>query len=101
MNLQYILDENGDPIECNDIREWGAWMQSNDRRISQTEIGESKVSTVFLGLDHAWDGGSPLLWETMVFEGPFDGEMKRCGGKIADAQAMHDAMCERIRNPEK
>lgn len=25
------------------------------------------VSTVFLGLDHSWGGGPPLLWESMVF----------------------------------
>ena len=32
-----------------------------------------RVSTVFLGLNHAPEGLKPLIWETMVFwEGPSD-----------------------------
>lgn len=31
-----------------------------------------RVSTVFLGLNHNFGVGPPLLWETMVFGGCFD-----------------------------
>src|SRR5262245_14898324 len=31
---------------------------------------EILISTVFLGLDHQWMDGPPLLFETMVFNGP-------------------------------
>lgn len=27
------------------------------------------ISTVFLGLDHSWGLGQPVLWETMIFHG--------------------------------
>jgi hypothetical protein len=35
------------------------------------------VSTVFLGLNHAWDDGPPLLFETMVFRGGLSDEVRR------------------------
>ena len=35
------------------------------------------VSTVFLGLDHAFDGGTPLLFETMIFGGEHDEYQER------------------------
>jgi len=36
------------------------------------------VSTVFIGLDHRFFGdGPPLLFESMVFGGPLDGEQFR------------------------
>jgi hypothetical protein len=54
-----------------------------------------RVSTVFLGLDHAFRGGPPVLWETMVFGGVLDGEMDRYTSKAA-AFAGHQAMCRRV-----
>lgn len=35
------------------------------------------VSTVFLGLNHSFDDREPILFETLVFGGPLDGDMKR------------------------
>lgn len=37
------------------------------RRVGLTEGDEWTVSTVFLGMDHRFDDGPPLLFETMVF----------------------------------
>ncbi len=39
----------------------------NDRRVAETSIDEFRISTVFLGLDHGFGKGDPLLFETMVF----------------------------------
>lgn len=64
----YILDENRTPIEEPDIIKWGAWMKTSDRTIRKTHVGKVWVSTVFLGLDHNFCGGPPLLYETMIFE---------------------------------
>lgn len=37
-------------------------------RVARTELDDGRyVSTVFLGLDHQWGEGPPLLFETMVF----------------------------------
>ena len=37
--------------------------------VEKTELfgGEIVVSTVFLGLDHGWGDGPPVLFETLVF----------------------------------
>jgi hypothetical protein len=48
-----------------------------ERIVAKTQLGDVEVSTVFLGLDHAWGYGPPLLFETLIFGGPYDGEMDR------------------------
>jgi hypothetical protein len=68
--LNYILDDDNQPVPCNDILEWGEWFQQNPQRriVAQTKLTSFRVSTVFLGLDHNfYDDGPPLLFETMVF----------------------------------
>jgi hypothetical protein len=76
---KYILDANGNPVVCNDLIEWATWYESaRDRRVAFDQVGEVKISTVFLGLDHNFAmTGPPILWETMIFGGPFDREMYR------------------------
>lgn len=49
------------------------------------------VSTVFLALDHSWDGGPPVLYETMIFGGPLDQSYQRRYHTRADAIIGHDA----------
>jgi hypothetical protein len=53
------------------------------------------VSTVFLGLDHAWAGGPPLLFETMVFNGPLNDEQRRCA-TWDQATAQHRKTVEEV-----
>ena len=55
------------------------------------------ISTVFLGLDHAWGDGPPLLFETMIFGGSHDQYQERYSSK-KEALAGHKqavAMVER------
>lgn len=40
---------------------------ADHKRIDRTRVEPWSVSTVFLGIDHGWDDGPPLLYETMVF----------------------------------
>lgn len=55
------------------------------------------VSTVFLGLDHSFrDHGPPILFETLVFNGPLRDEMERYA-TWDEADAGHKAMVERVR----
>lgn len=45
----------------------------SNNRVDYTEVGELRVSTVFLGLDHNFTGkGPPILFETMVFGGTLE-----------------------------
>jgi hypothetical protein len=64
----YILDDDGEPVPCNDARQWSTWLSVPGRRVvSQETVAGFQVSTVFLGVDHAFHGGPPVLWETMIF----------------------------------
>lgn len=98
MNHFYILAEDGKtPIQVSDSGEWGRWLEgaTKARRVAETEIGQARVSTVFLGINHAWDGGPPMLFETMVFGGELDGEQERCS-TWEQAEAQHAAMVARV-----
>lgn len=55
---------------------WASWFQSADRRVSVDEIGDARISTVFLGLDHSWSS-RPLWFETRIFGGPHDQHQDR------------------------
>lgn len=101
---KYILDANGDPQVEPDLIKWAQWFERADgRRIAADSFplgnGDqtADVSTVFLGLDHNWGDGPPLLFETMVFGGLLDGEMDRYATK-ADALIGHALMCARVRD---
>ena len=75
-NTKYILDGKT-PVLCDDVLKWATFFEkASNRIVCKTEIGNAIVSTVFLGLDHSWGGGPPLLFETMVFGGSFDGPFK-------------------------
>jgi len=79
MLKKYILDANGNPVVCTDLIEWATWYETAEfRRLAFDQVGEVKISTVFLGLDHNFAmTGPPILWETMIFGGPFDRELYR------------------------
>ena len=98
MNRRYILDEHT-PVCCEDLKTWATWFERADRRVARDIVGESTVSTVFLGLDHAWGGGPPLLFETVVFQGPLDGECDRYETWDA-AVAGHRALVARLQEAQ-
>lgn len=58
--------------------EWALWLETNcvERQVGLDFVGDHRVSTVFLGLDHNFcDDESPLIFETMIFaDGNWDGE---------------------------
>ena len=82
------------PIRCDDILAWACFFSNDDsRRVEFTQInGDIGVSTVFLGLDHQWGNGPPLLFETMVFGGELDGEQERYS-TWEEAIEGHENMC--------
>jgi len=63
----YILDADRNIVEKSLI-DWALWFEISDRKVAFTEVGKFDVSTVFLGIDHSFDNGIPLLFETMVFD---------------------------------
>lgn len=66
MSEWYVLDKDNNIKEAT-IEEWIEWRDKNNVHVGDTTIGDYRVSTVFLGLDHSFDGGLPVVFETMVF----------------------------------
>lgn len=64
---KYILDDQGEPHPCSDRLAWEHWFESDRRIVAQTWTNNVFVSTIFLGLNHNYVGGPPILWETMAF----------------------------------
>jgi hypothetical protein len=80
--------------------EWAALFgQKEYQQLASTHVGVSGsqplVSTIWLGIDHNWGGGEPLIFETMVFGGSLDQECERYTSE-AEAIAGHEAMCRRV-----
>jgi hypothetical protein len=63
----FILTDQHIAIPCDDIRVLGEWMEDFDKcRVAETFVGLVRISTVFLGIDYAYQG-DPILFETMTF----------------------------------
>ncbi len=76
MTKWYILDgHETKPVDS--LEEWSNKMQM-DRHVAQDVIGDIRISTVFLGLDHNHFDGPPILFETMIFGGQHDEYQARC-----------------------
>ncbi len=66
------------------------------KRVMRTKIGDADVSTVWLGLDHSFRGGPPLIFETMIFGGEHDLWCTRYTTE-EDAVRGHLRLIERLR----
>src|SRR5688572_15203324 len=86
MSDWYKLNPDKTVTKFETLDEYITWRKANpetvdERRVRETRWGPFWISTVFLGLDHRWDEGEPILFETMVFlEWPlnFSMDMSRC-----------------------
>lgn len=77
MTIKYIL-EGKTPKPVDDMLEWGQWFETADRRVAFTKMWLGvEVSTVFLGINHQFGCGAPILFETMIFGGDHDEYQER------------------------
>ena len=74
--LCYVLEGKTPVVEPN-LTKWAEWFEASERTVANAQLGEVRVSTVFLGKDHRFGCGRPLLFETMIFGGEHDGWQKR------------------------
>lgn len=98
MNLRssyYVPDENGNPVPAS-MLEWAKWFETHDRHIANDTIDGVQISTVFLGLDHSWSGGKPVLWETMIFGGEHNEYQQRYTSR-EDALKGHEIAKRMVR----
>ena len=99
----YALDENSEPVEIDILSSsYSSYKESQEKHTIQDEnIGDCEiVSTTFLGLDHSYGVGDPVLFETMVFGGKLDQEQVRYTS-WEDAKKGHKKMLEKVRATEK
>lgn len=93
MSDKYILDASGNPQRCDDAIQWAMSFEQTDRQVADDIIGNVRVSTVFLGLDHRFSGdGDPILWETMIFGGKQDGYQDRYTSKESAIEGHQKAL---------
>jgi hypothetical protein len=106
---RYVLNQHHEPVPVEDLFLWAAWLEKDERIVKQeyvTELGElvspfthPRVSTVFLGLDHNFMGkGPPILFETMVFGGPFNHTLWRYA-TWDEAVTGHERLVECVKDP--
>jgi hypothetical protein len=87
----YILDEEHRVIAV-PMLTWARWLENFDnRRVALDTTQLFEVSTVFLGCNHGWGKGPPILFETMVFER--QAEIKKIFGKLMPVR--NDTECFR------
>ena len=95
-HTHYTLNAAGEPIPEPNLLVWAKWFGHSERKVAFDTIDDVQISTVFLGSDHNFGFGPPILWETMVFGGKLDQEQDRCSGSREQAEAMHDKMISRV-----
>lgn len=101
---KWILE--GRKVKRVDLMTWARWFETarDERIVKQETIGDHWISTVFLGLDHQYGDGPPLIFETMAFKrGP---ETEGVGEEVLtertstydEAEAAHERACQHVRN---
>ena len=98
---KYIL-VNKEVVPAPSVEEWGEWWENhNNRRVAQETIGDVRISTVFLGLDHGFKPvnhcNPPIVFETMIFGGKHNDYQERCC-TWDDAIKMHKAAVELVKS---
>lgn len=89
---------DGTPYPGDGLLEWGRDFEDRKLKIvKQENIGDVLVSTVWLGLDHGWGRGSPLIFETMVFRGDDSGDEQERYSMEEEALAGHERIASRYR----
>ena len=92
--MNWILKDK-EPVQVSS-EEWGEWFEKADRHVGTDTVGDVSISTVFLGVDHQFGDGPPLLFETMIFGGEHDGYRERCS-TYEQAEAMHQKAMELVK----
>lgn len=69
--MYYVLDDENKVVGEPSVEAWAQWFEDNGlnerRRVGEDRVGQMRVSTVFLGIDHNFGSGPPHVFETMVF----------------------------------
>ncbi len=71
---QMYYKRDGTPYPDDNPVKWAIDSKNQDGRVAEDILPDGKrISTVFLGLNHNWGEGPPLIFETMVFPSETEG----------------------------
>ena len=92
--MSHCYDCEGNPMA---LMDWARTFEDMDaRRVAETTLPDGKyVSTVWLGLDHAFGRGPPLIFESMVFASATQGSEALDQDRYsteAEAREGHEAL---------
>ena len=89
MDTKHYILRDGESVAV-PLLEWAQWCENaENRRVSETMVGDVRVSTVFLGVNHNFGSGRALLFETMIFGGTHDYYKERYT-TLEEAQLGHE-----------
>jgi len=94
MNHLYLIKDKK-PYPVDDAKEWAEGFDRMDAIVEKTDIAGIHISTVFLGIDHSYGQGPPLLFETMIFGGEHDMYQDRYT-TWEQAEEGHHIACELV-----
>jgi hypothetical protein len=101
--LTYKLDDNGNPVQVDDLQEWAVWYCNNQPKliIDETDIRDRrnkfvfKVTTRFRGqIGPLTDPARPLVWVTEGTNGDFFGAVPT----KAEAKNLHQRTVRMLNN---
>ena len=93
-----FYDRNSKPLGVEKYAE----LLSNElyRIVMQEPVGDLWVSTMWLGIDHQWFDGPPLIFETMVFDDKGGAVAQDRYSTLEQAKKGHRQMVQRARDGE-
>lgn len=89
-----LVGTNAVPVA--DVLEWARTFEDRNRYVALDRVGDVKISTVFLGFNHAFGESIPILFETMVFGGALDETQQRYA-MWELAEVGHREIVERVK----
>lgn len=95
--MNYYILKDREVVETHSVLEWGRFFESRDRILKQDYVGNLFVSTVFLGIDHRWGPGPPLVFETMVLGPDSSDELCWRYSTWDEAMAGHQTALEKTK----
>lgn len=91
----HYFDRDGNPLG---LLEWGKLLEDREYKVvGQDRVKGWWVSTVWLGLDHRFGPGEPLIFETMTFDPWQDEQMQDRYSTLQDAKDGHELACAWVR----
>ena len=92
---KYILKDRN-PVVCDSLEKWAQWFEhhAEERKVGKTTVSGVFVSTVFIGLDHSFGNGKPIVFETIAFGRKNRSLAQERYSTWAEAEAGHKKMVE-------